>query len=209
MKKFPLFALTIILAACSTAQEETQPIVEDSEPIILTTTSNFADMLKSGRSLECAFSSTDEGITTTGTMWIDGSSQRMKGAFARDNETYNVIVANSLYYMWGSELEQGIFMTIDPGEAFGHSTVDDQDSNIPDVGLTDTMPVDFSCKKWFIDENTFMPPTDVQFTDMTAMMKQFQNIVPNGNPAESACAACNFLPEGEDKEACLVNLQCK
>lgn len=61
MKKFPLFVLTVLLASCSSAQEETQPIVEDSEPIILTTTSNFADMLKNGKSLECTFSTTDDG----------------------------------------------------------------------------------------------------------------------------------------------------
>lgn len=131
----------------------------------------------------------------------------MKGAFARDNETYNVIVANSLYYMWGSELEKGISMTLEPGEAFGHS-VDDQDSNVPDVGLTDTMPVDFSCKKWFIDENTFMPPTDVQFTDMTAMMKQFQNFSAGSNSVESACSVCNMLPEGEEKENCKTAPSC-
>lgn len=34
----------------------------------------------------------------------------------------------------------------------------------------------FSCEKWSVDESVFIPPTDVQFTDMNAMMKQMENI---------------------------------
>lgn len=209
MKHLPLYALTVLLVACSSAEEETTPVVETNEPAPITTTATFADMLKNGKSLECNFSTTNDGETTIGTMWIDGSSQRMKGSFVRGNQTFNVIVANNTNYMWGSELENGISMNLEPGEAFADVANDEENTTVADVGLTDTMPIDFTCKKWFIDENNFIPPADVQFTDMSAMMKQMQNIVPNGNSIESACAVCNFLPEGEEKASCMTDLGCK
>ncbi|MFH1235630.1 MAG: hypothetical protein V1685_01685, partial [Parcubacteria group bacterium] len=66
------------------------------------------------------------------------------------------------------------------------------------------------CDDWRADSDTFVPPSDVTFTDLTAQLEAIQNLTNSTNGSTAAqCAVCDASTDAETRDACRQALGCE
>lgn len=198
-----------LLVACTPATPEQ----EESETMSMT----FDQLLEQGDDFSCTFTEVNEGVTTSGTVYVSSSDERLYGDFqVMDGEMYDahIIHDGTTTYIWTSEMAQGIRMEIGEEDSiFGDEETEDG------VGIDDEQPVDFECDDWNVDESKFVPPSDVEFTDMAAMMQGLMQMgemdmeIQGEIDSEAdikwmQCAACARFPDAAAKTQCEAALGC-
>lgn len=216
------FAALLTLTGCDLFGSETDTPQDEEAEQQEGMNMTFAELMALGENYTCTFTDVDTaGGTTNGVVYVESGAGNMRGEFTMmeaDGTTSesNVIRVGDKSYLWGSELEQGIVMTIPPEDdsAFG---MDEHDGD--DTGFSEDEPVDFDCEPWSPDDDMFEPPADVEFMDMGAhmgrMMEQMDLQMPEGSPStppidamEDKCALCAQIPDGDAKEQCLRAVGC-
>jgi hypothetical protein len=137
-------------------------------------------LLALGKSQECTFVVRTNGMVQEGTAFYEGGNARVdtliKGAGTGDIASYMIMQKDSnTMYMWGSaQGNQGIKMTL-PTETTPTSMNDSQ--TLTDApAVTPDMDVDYNCKPWRADRSVFVPPTDIEFMDMSEMQKMMEGM---------------------------------
>ncbi len=122
----------------------------------------FADFMKMGGSYKCTINQNNDGVQTTGTVFIDKSSTR--GMFeTTTNGTKvegNFLTHNGFSYFWSSASLTGIKTPI---------TKEDEDRSQPmseTVAWNPEQVGEYDCMAWTRDEATFAVPAGIQFIDM-------------------------------------------
>jgi hypothetical protein len=160
------------------------------------------------QNLECSIVyQVDEGIDhkTEGTYFT--SLGRMRGDFVVSGlpteAVSSVILKDGFMYSW-TEVE---------GQKFGMKVELDK---IPASGAPDTREpvplaaeVDYKCQAWDnVDGSVFEVPTDIVFTDYSAVVNQGMEYGTSYEGATDACGGCKTLV-GELREQCMASLQCE
>lgn len=183
-----------------TAQENTEPSVSNS----------LTSLLKSGKTQQCSFSSDDlGGGSTKGVVYVTGNKMRSDVTIstAEKESSISVIRNGDDNYIWGSEFPNstGIKMTLSLDEYASDSGSDSKKYFDP------TKKVDYDCSGWTVDSFVFNPPSNIKFSDFSAMMESMMKIskTPTGGTGNSSqCSVCNSL-SGDAKTACLSQLNCQ
>jgi len=126
------------------------------------------EMLSSGKSLECTFTSEpiQKGVQMIGTYFVDGR----QGKFRMDAQanvggtnlkTYLVGDKESIYSWSDASGKTGFKMAVDT-TAKADKTAGTQDTSGVDAKM------DFKCKGWTPDDAKFALPADVKFMDLDA-----------------------------------------
>lgn len=203
-----------MLAACAPAT----PVQEEPETMSMT----FDELLEQGDDFSCTFTDTSDGTSTTGTVYVSSSDERLYGDFqVTDGETYDAHIMHDgmTTYIWTSNMAQGIRFDIGEDESiFGDEETEDG------VGIDDEEPIDFACDDWDVDEDLFVPPSDVEFTDFGAMMEGMMQGMGmtggdgsamgmtggDGSPygINAACSACDQIPDEASKAQCKAAIGC-
>lgn len=164
---------------------------------------NILEILKSGQTQQCSFTSSEENTITNGTFYI--SNQQFRADFditrGTDKSSVSMIRKGNENYIWGSSFPNntGLKMTLSVDEFA-------EDEQTKDYFNTDE-EVDYTCKPWVADTSKFNPPSNIKFTD-------FSGLIPTGvsttgsSSASSQCSVCNSLT-GDAKTACLSGLNCQ
>lgn len=163
----PQAANDAMMAKDTTTDDNTDPsLIESGKNTLM-------GLMSMGKDLQCTFAYATEGkAPSKGTMYISG--KKMRGHF--DNEingkasTMHMIQDGTYMYIWGSELPEGIKMMVPqltPGATGDTPTANTGANQYFDAN----QQVDFSCNPWSVDESQFVPPANVMFRDMAAMMK--------------------------------------
>jgi hypothetical protein len=195
-KVFVVLALSslVILSSCSSKK---------------TMKTSLADIVKEGRNYSCNFTKDDgKGTMTTGTMYIEGQGKNVRGDFtvtkAEKTSESHLIRTGDTMYIWTSVMPKGMKMTLSAEDTslFGKNAD-------PNMGMSDTEPMDFSCEGWSVDDDVFTPPSDVTFSDMTEQMKAVQNMMKSGSPAMGKnCSICDRITGDTAKAQCKQAMGC-
>lgn len=170
-----------------------------------TTTNNenkaksLMDLISSGQSQRCTFASTNENGSTKGTVYVSSNNARTDITTTVDGKESEIsmIRKGNDNYIWGSDLEQGIKMTLSLEEL---ST--NEQANQYTGSVNPNEKVDFSCMPWTVDESLFTPPVNIKFTDVSAMMEKTKG-TPGTMPNTSACDA---IADPTAKASCIKAL---
>lgn len=147
-------------------------------------TGSILSLLQGGRNVTCTYSLETEGGTTSGTVYIAGD--RMYGEFTTTVDNLqsfdsNVIRDNEYMYTWSSAVEGGTKMKIVEAEDNEAETEKD------DTTKSLEQDVDMKCNSWTADNSKFIPPGDIEFTDLTSDVEKIDKMiqgVKDNNPAD-------------------------
>jgi len=117
-------------------------------------------------------------------------------------------------YTWTSETKM-------PGMKMKISELEDASEHDLQQGMKELEEEhDYHCFTWFpVDKSKFIPPSDIEFKDMTEMMTGFQGAMQNidieqvEKDAEEArktlCEMCEMAPDQETRNECRANAKCE
>lgn len=164
---------------------------EESEILASTTDENIKgknsimSLFKLGKSMECTFSFSSDGMRGEGTGFFADGNARVDSLYTGTGSTptasYMISDAkNKVMYTWTLDdgVAQGVKIAI-PDEVPENDTDTPKAPNaMPpvDAGVTPETDVDYNCKPWSVDNSVFVPPSDVEFMDMTNMQAQMEEM---------------------------------
>lgn len=132
---------------------------------------SFMELVGMGQDMSCTFSTDalDSKYPTNGTVYTSGGKTRVDTTSVVDNKelTYSMIDDGEHTYTWGSNGEGAFAMKMK------HMDMTDQSAN-PNATETDfdySQQVEYDCTKGAVDAASFVPPADIEFMDMEAMME--------------------------------------
>ncbi len=169
-----------------TAQSETTVPTDSLAPV------NSADQIKGknsissllglGKSIDCAFVFSSEGMRGEGTGFFDKGMARIdslySGTSTESMASYMIIDSNAkIMYSWFTQdgTTQGIKMSTENSAAQTPASV--PSGSKPDTEqITPDSDVQYDCKPWQVDASVFVPPKNVTFMDMTDMSKMMEDM---------------------------------
>lgn len=169
-----LAVLAVIGAGVYNARQNESEDTEDSEfegDMAATTSaqmsgSRLRDLFNLGRDAVCTFSGSESGVESFGTVYVSGNMMRgdftMKATSTGTVNTHMVRKSDEVYVWTGA---QGAKMDI--GDLLVKSTTTAQSNASLDLDRR----LDYKCESWGKDESKFALPSNVKFTDLSAMMK--------------------------------------
>ncbi len=169
---------------------------------------NLLSLLSSGQSYTCTFGGADEsGNEFNGIVYV-ASGNKLSGEFSMvqpggEPVQSNVIRDGTYNYIWSDLLEDGLKTKIEEGDTsiFGGDSASDIST-----GLSDTENYHFNCNPGVSDNSMFIPPTNINFVDLSEQMMMIQE--KNEAALEGKCDACDQIPAGDAQNQCLQALGC-
>ena len=211
-----LFVLGVIgyaMRGISTSDSANKIGIQDTSEITnlqektddMSLTGNLLDLINKGSDLQCTFSGETDGTKTSGTTYISG--KKVRGDYKIEVEgkvmESNLISDNEYMYTWSSEMAQGMKMKIDEFEKSDDDNTSKDDQAKQEKNMEAFQDdYDYNCTKWNVDDSKFNVPTNIEFTDYSAMMKN----VPTS--PDNLCSACDMIQEAGDKAECKAQLNC-
>ena len=161
----------------------------------------LSSLLSLGASQECRFTYEDEETgSTKGVVYVAKNKLRTDLDITDTegkNSSVSIIRNGDTNYIWGTELETGVKLTLSEEEFKDNEQI---------KGSLDTeKEVDYDCKGWIVDETKFNPPSNIDFLDLSNL--QVTEPKSTGSGSSSQCGSCNSLT-GEAKTYCLKQLNC-
>lgn len=211
-KKFILMALvlfvsTLALSACfpkkSVQQEAVDSMVAQSEDGIFS--GSLKQLMGMGKAQKCTWKG-EQG--EEGVVYTDGTRSRFEASgysmMGDDQEENSELVTmfgindDEYVYTWSSQSKEGMKMSNETEEE--QQEMEEYDSEKYDSSMDyrsmSEYDFEYKCEGWSVDENMFVPPSDIEFKDLTKMMENMQESL------KGMEGVCDML-EGEDKEECL------
>lgn len=158
---FSFFILALLVGCTASTQTSSRTDASDdaADDGILT---DVKALFKSGMAAKCEMTM-PEG---TATMYINGKNSRVD-SMTQGQESHMINDGTYLYAWSGSEGMKMKLEKIEEAASAGQSTQTPEDFA--------TQPgVDVQCRPTTVSGSMFMPPSNVEFTDLTAMMEQMQ-----------------------------------
>ena len=140
-------------------------------PETFTTEGTIVDLLKRGAPITCTYTHTKDGFSGSGTIYLDGVTRfSLTDTQVREGKTYDshILTTNTDTYLWvtGDTQTFAFKMPVQNPD----TTLDTENS----ATLNQTMVYEnatYTCSAWNIDEQVFVPPADVAFSDMASFPK--------------------------------------
>lgn len=169
---------------------------ESSESL---TRGSIANLLTSGKNVNCTMNYPDG--KGSGTIYVSG--KKMRGDFTVNVETIGEVKSSMIQdgeyaYMWSDADKKGTKFKVSGIPAPSPTA----DSNNQSVDLN--QEVDLKCSSWGVDPSKFTVPSDVEFTDMSAMMEKVQD--QSGAIQNNQSNLCDSITDPQDKAACVSAL---
>lgn len=195
-------------------QMETEEQTNEAVAKPMSGTGSLTSLLAFGQNLECSIQYTPKvagAASTEGTYFT--SRGRMRGDFVVESMgtqmVSSIIIDEKDMYSW-SEIDgqkYGMKMTLSELET------SQKDDNAPEAN--EAVPLDesvkYSCKPWVnVDGSVFEPPTDIIFTDYSAVMNkgmEFGTTYEGGEDMDP-CAVCDEA-SGQDRVQCRAMMSCE
>lgn len=159
------------------------------------------------QSVECTWDQSDEEGQSQGRIYVDG--QRMAGNMSANygGEVMNMQMMSDgeWMYQWSEGTNQGTKMNLDSLEQMSDDTQEPESEVESEDMEALSQDYNYECQPWQVNESVFSLPQDVEFTDLSQMMMQVENLPQlDGQNGGNLCAVCESLPT-EARQACLDN----
>lgn len=138
-----------------------------------TGTGTFADFFGSGENVYCTFSGDyDEGVSGEGEFWYANDKMRVEATTRVDGEVYtsNMINDGDKVYVWGGTAAGMQAMVMDADTAMNEDSTDSTQTEQAAARVDMQQRVQYECNPWSARDTQFVPPSDIEFVDMQAMM---------------------------------------
>ncbi len=197
----------------ATSQNQTQQMSTQKKSLF--------DFFSMAGSQKCTFSDKTNG--GSGNVYISGG--KMRGDFQSTDtgktNTSHMINDGKYVYFWTDGEKSGYKMSLDfvkqeasqVSMAQGNTSSQEQ---TPSQAVNMKQQSDYSCGPWPADSSLFSVPTNIAFTDYSAMMQGAMKgttthpgsaMHMQGNQA--ACSQCNQVPAGAARTQCRAALKCQ
>ena len=168
--------LGILLSGCSLLpQKASQVETPQLEQQVMKEYQKVADAMASGKSVECVMTNTQEG--TTFTYQVKGNMVRSFGQLSPDSTSSGNMISDGTYlYMWPDDSAQGTKMKI-PSETEVSEMAEQPDDVLPDLSNEEKqqeledLGYSIKCDEKDLANDVFVPPTTIQFQDMSQMLE--------------------------------------
>ncbi len=175
-------------------------------------TGSLKDLLALGKSLMCTVTFKDESGEGKSVSYVSGEKMRsdveMKDAGGKQFSSHTIIDGQWMY-IW-DDTKKGTKMKLEEPEKTAKEDVPDM-PDIPGQEQQESTKTDlneeydYKCVPWVPNNSKFTPPTDVEFTDLTQAMQQFQQ--QSEQAGQDACAICDSIPDATAQAECKKSCQ--
>lgn len=229
MKKTIIFLssvfLLFVLAGCEKNKNENQnqnqqtnQNQEREQEKEQTQRKSLKDLMGLGQDKKCTWQAAQgDGQMAKGTVYVSGEKFLQESDYSQNGQAVKSFVMSDgdWMYTWSDNNKEGTKMKLEDLEGEDGETVEDEVADTEEEAYQNQEKLnedyDFECNNWNKDNSKFIPPSDVNFQDMTQTMNQMQEQVKqmeqSGNQMmQDACSLCDSLP-GSAKGECLKNCQ--
>lgn len=168
----------------SAVNQNSPETINKTDSDTLTGVGSFAALLGLGQNITCDYSFSDEVGAGTGTGYFAGERMRVDSTMTTNDGVFDSHMINDgdFIYTWTSTSEGDFAVKIPiPEES---ADVDDSDYSYMDGDESGQFDVDqqveYDCDRWSVDGSVFVPPVDIEFMDMSAMMQGMFDGMPEG-----------------------------
>lgn len=176
---------------------------------------SLSELLTSGKTQSCSYDYTDETSgKMSGNVFLSGGKMRSDYSItdkAGTETTGSIINDGTNLYIWSSAMSEGLKMAV--SEEMKKDMANSQGEAAKYVDMN--KKINYHCDAWTLNTTSFTPPTNVKFTDYSAMMKQAQEMQKAqqsssgaGDMKAAQCAACESLQNVDQKTQCKTALKC-
>jgi hypothetical protein len=183
------------------------------------------ELFASGAAQKCTFEQKVGDMESTGVVYIGNG--KMRGDFESKSPAgvvqSHMIIRDNANYVWSDEGGgQGMKMAMTDGEVQAQENTNQQNQ-----AVDWNQALGYECTSWGASESVFTLPQGVEFTDLSAMMKQMpkagagkmmgaqEEMMGNAEAGGSAggykamqCAACDSAPDADSKAQCKAAIGC-
>ena len=144
---------------------------------------SFTSLLGLGKNIRCEFAFSDEDGSGSGVGHFAGERMRVDSTQTFEGETTDVHMINdgTNVYTWTVNGKEAfaIKMPVTQMEGSAYAYADMPNEAEQDM-ISSDQEVSYDCDRWRVDESTFVPPANVEFTDMQAMFEKMMEGMPEG-----------------------------
>lgn len=166
---------------------------------------SIKDLMGIEKSQKCTWTTADEG---EGVVYVAGDKSRsefkMPAVDGQPAQQLLNISDGEWTYSWNPITNEGMKIKLEDKAMDDSMMADDEEMMADDENMmVDEVQNDeyeFQCEAWSADQNMFIPPADVKFTDMNAMVEQAQQ------GSQGMKQVCNMLT-GEEQAECLKSFE--
>lgn len=134
-------------------------------------------LLGIGESSQCTFTSTlEDGSTNVGTIFAADGRVKVDSIITDDTgvQSLSFIDDGTHYYSWGNNAE-GTYAVKMARQTFPeddtYSEADFDYEAETETPFDYEQEMEYECENWAVDESKFIPPSDIEFVDMSVMME--------------------------------------
>ena len=171
-------SMTEETVAGDTAEQEADAVADKASPKLAesaaTFTGSFFDLAARGGNYRCAVQSSGANNSTTGTVYVSGTSVRGDFSSVVSGKTVesHMLKLSDTMYVWGGGLEQGIMMPASQMQG------DASAGTMQGSGVSGKQEYGWDCVATGIDASKFVKPSNIQFMDVGAMMQGSAGMMP-------------------------------
>lgn len=211
-----LLAIMFLIAGCgqktNVNQGANQPSANENNqnaPADLSDVSgsySINQLMTMNKPMKCTWKDATADSEVTNVLYIQGKKFRQDVTMGDLGKAFTVSDGEYVY-IWNDFTGAATKFKIDE---ISNDKSDQQAANDNSAGLE--QPRNFSCAAWTVDNSVFSIPTDKTFKDATEDLKQAveqSSITDVDKAKQQLCDLCNSAPEGEARQQCLTNAQCK
>lgn len=180
---------------------------------------SLKDLMNLGKSQMCTFTYSSTNGNTEGTSYIaDGKVRTDYGGTDPEGKSYTggMIMDSEYVYSWNSQMSTGIKMPVDDSMQQKAQEAQNNPDEVRKEYVNPDVKVDYNCTAWTVDKEKFIPPTNINFTDISQQMQIMDKMKQNSTDAmeqgqsgdmRNACSSCDSLT-GDAQSACKQALGC-
>lgn len=130
---------------------------------------SLKNLLAMGTSQKCTYSYSANGITSSVDVYLSKGMMRTDSTIIEGGKTMqtHMMLMNEITYIWGDGMPQGMKMSTANQNAPEAQNLSGQAQS---VDMTSEM--NYACTPWPVESSVFKLPTNIQFIDLSEMMKQ-------------------------------------
>lgn len=168
----------------------------------------FDQLITGGKSLRCTFSENTESTKNESVLFVSGKKVSLEGTTVdeeKNEDKFYMISDGDWAYVWGTQLNTGIKMKYSDfnKDENGVSNGNSLGQNI----FQSLKGTNYNCKPWVVDNSKFVPPSNIEFKDLSAMMEGIQQ--QTDKLKEEYCQNCAKLDTEEQIQSCKEGLNCE
>lgn len=184
-----IVAIALFTILKKSPQSSQIPIVsQEATTSAQATKGSIKSLLTAGKSVSCTINYSTDVSVSKGKIYVSGNKVygefKVLGADGEEIQSY-MIQDGENGYSWSGASLAGTKFKIDP--AASPTVQSDQSVDI-------NRDSDMDCSSWSVDNSKFVPPTNVQFTDVSEVLKQ---------TTQGTKTNCDQITDSQAKASCL------